>query len=127
MTNLLPRTSARCRVAATPLASSRAERYARAVATCIRCRRDPCRCPTAPGRAADSESATGPTRETEDTELAALADLARLARIRTEASSLSPAYVVWLESGCAGPEPLVPTHVRKRIRELMDEADRLSR
>ncbi len=124
MTNLLPRTSARCRVAATPLASSRTERYARLVATCIRCRRDPCRCPTVPGRTSEKPSKAEPT---DLAGLADLADLARLARIRTEASSLSPAYVLWLESGRAGPEPLVPAHVRKRIRELLEEAARLGR
>ncbi len=94
------------------------------MATCIRCRRDPCRCPSVPGSAAEPP---GKAEKPGLAELADLADLARLARIRTEASALSPAYVVWLESGRAGPEPLVPTHVRKRIRELMEEAERLGR
>jgi len=41
--------------------------------------------------------------------------------------ALSPAYVVWLDSGKIGPEPLVPANVRRQILELMDELERIGR
>ena len=74
---------------------------------CIRCRREACRCER-------------------DALVADLLCLARILHLRREAERHSRAYVAWLDGGRAGPEPLVAREVRRVVRDLVSEADRLA-